>query len=188
MPAQLSRTGVPFGTVFPFAGEPNQVPRGWMLCDGQELSRLNYPLLFEAIGTAWGGTGTPNYFIPDLRGLFLRGVSGTSINDPDKDKRLSPRLPGPGTNPGNSGNNVGSFQTDEIKSHSHTIVNGCTDDNVGNTMRGGIFARSRGQGITNVEGGNESRPVNAYVNYIIKVDDQPITASSRLKNRAKKKK
>ncbi|MBK7559791.1 MAG: tail fiber protein [Chitinophagaceae bacterium] len=39
--------------MFQFAGEKNQIPQGWLACEGQELSRLTFPLLFEAIGTAW---------------------------------------------------------------------------------------------------------------------------------------
>ncbi|MBK9530314.1 MAG: tail fiber protein [Chitinophagaceae bacterium] len=168
MPAQLFRSGVPFGTIFQFAGEKNQIPQGWLACEGQELSRLTFPLLFEAIGTAWGGTGTPNFFIPDLRGMFLRGVSGDLSTDPNKDDRDSPRKFLPGANPGNSGNNVGSVQADQIREHTHPIDNGCTDDNIGATMRGGIFARSKGTGNTNLAGGKETRPVNAYIYFIIK--------------------
>lgn len=47
-------------------------PKGrWLFCDGRELSRADYPELFEAIGTTYGeGNGTTTFNIPDRRGYF----------------------------------------------------------------------------------------------------------------------
>lgn len=72
--------GVPVGTVVAFAGDGRKaVPAGWLLCDGAEVSREQYPELFRAIGTRYGaGDGASTFHLPDYRGLFLRGV-----DDPD---------------------------------------------------------------------------------------------------------
>ncbi len=55
--------------------------------------------------------------LPDLRGLFLRGVSGSrndAWRDPDADGRKD--------DAGNQvGNRVGSLQEDSLKSHTHPV-------------------------------------------------------------------
>jgi len=46
----------------------NFAPRGWHLCDGSILSIQQYVALFSLIGTYYGGNGTTNFALPDLRG------------------------------------------------------------------------------------------------------------------------
>ena len=53
--------------------------------------------------------------VPDLRGYFLRGVSGTSGRDQEADARTKLK---PG---GNDKNNVGSAQPSAYSDHSHQI-------------------------------------------------------------------
>lgn len=68
------------GTIIAFAG--NTIPAGWDLCDGKEVSRNNpmYAALHRVIGNIWGGDGSPNFRLPDLRGQFLMGaVSAAGI-------------------------------------------------------------------------------------------------------------
>ncbi|RIY13279.1 tail fiber protein [Hymenobacter rubripertinctus] len=43
------------------------LPRGWVLCDGRELSTLQYPALFAALGTCYGGNGLTTFALPDVR-------------------------------------------------------------------------------------------------------------------------
>lgn len=45
---------------------PDLVPDGWLVCNGQAVSRSVYPDLFRAIGTAHGG-GSDTFSLPDLR-------------------------------------------------------------------------------------------------------------------------
>lgn len=47
---------------FPFA------PKGWAQCNGQELPARQNAALYALIGTTFGGTGNPNFNLPDLRG------------------------------------------------------------------------------------------------------------------------
>ncbi|GAA4667612.1 hypothetical protein GCM10023262_16170 [Bartonella pachyuromydis] len=64
---------LPSGLIGPFAMET--LPSGWLLCDGRAYSRLVYWDLFNAIGTTWGeGDGVTTFHVPDLRGMFLRGM------------------------------------------------------------------------------------------------------------------
>lgn len=158
---------VPAGTVAPFGGEATQVPRGWILCDGRELASAAYPRLYKAIGKAWGSSTVDKFRVPDLQGLFLRGVDGTANRDPDKASR-SAIAPG-----GNGGMNVGSYQEDQFKSHVHNA------DPNNKFMEFRYQAaeysgwQSAGNSVnlrdaTQPAGGSETRPKNAYVNYIIK--------------------
>jgi len=46
----------------------NFAPRDWMECAGQSLEIKNYSALFSILGTRFGGNGTSNFRLPDLRG------------------------------------------------------------------------------------------------------------------------
>ncbi len=54
------------GEIRLFAG--NFAPGGWALCDGQLLPINQFIALFSVIGTFYGGNGTTNFALPDLRG------------------------------------------------------------------------------------------------------------------------
>jgi microcystin-dependent protein len=45
----------------------NFAPRGWAMCQGQILPISQYTALFSLIGTYYGGNGTTNFQLPDLR-------------------------------------------------------------------------------------------------------------------------
>lgn len=115
---------VPIGTILPYAcsmDNPEHLPDSWLPCDGRMVSNQDYPLLWEKIKVmegatsrgAWGGDGNPNFNLPDLQGRFLRGVSGNTDRDPEKERRQA-------ANPGgNVNNNVGSVQEDALQLHRH---------------------------------------------------------------------
>jgi microcystin-dependent protein len=46
----------------------NFAPRGWAFCDGQILPIAQNQALFSLLGTNYGGNGTSNFALPDLRG------------------------------------------------------------------------------------------------------------------------
>jgi len=43
-------------------------PRGWLRADGSLVPIGLYQTLFNLIGTQFGGDGTTNFALPDLRG------------------------------------------------------------------------------------------------------------------------
>ena len=45
----------------------NFAPRGWAMAQGQILPITQYTALFSLIGTYYGGNGTSNFQLPDLR-------------------------------------------------------------------------------------------------------------------------
>jgi microcystin-dependent protein len=54
------------GEIRMFAG--NFAPAGWMFCEGQLLPISEYDVLFNLIGTTYGGDGQETFALPDLRG------------------------------------------------------------------------------------------------------------------------
>lgn len=57
----------------PYVGEirmfgGNFAPAGWMFCDGSLLSIAENEVLFQLIGTTYGGDGQNTFALPDLRG------------------------------------------------------------------------------------------------------------------------
>lgn len=172
--AHYARNGVPTGSILPFTG--TEAPRGWVLCNGQELTAIaGATKLIALIGSN----------APDLQGLFLRGT-GTSS--------LDAKYVGP---------NLLKTQTDTNKNHDHDVTLSGKTDNDGNhrhLMSNNMGPQDRHHGPSNPtqiwhangnkaytstdgahthnvtlngstddSGSNESRPVNFGVNYIIKL-------------------
>ena len=70
------------GEIRLFAGlVSSQPPIGWLFCNGQTLSISSYPLLFNLLGTTYGGDGTSNYILPDLRGRTPIGIGQYASGD-----------------------------------------------------------------------------------------------------------
>lgn len=161
-------TAIPAGTIVAFGGDSAHVPPGWLLCDGRELDNSSpaYTALFKAIQYNWGSSDHSTHFnLPNTMGMFLRGVSSSSGNDPDTDARTQL------TAGANGGNNVGSYQGDEFRSHNHRIAGPAT---TGNIIGSDInfyneYVRRQTPIYSDNTGGNETRPKNVYVNYIIKL-------------------
>ena len=54
------------GEIRMFAG--TYAPQGWMFCQGQLLKIMEYDVLFNLIGTTYGGDGQDTFQLPDLQG------------------------------------------------------------------------------------------------------------------------
>jgi len=173
----------PPGSIMAFGG--NQLPDGWLLCDGSGRSSTVFPRLYAAISTNWGGgydyqngswaKGTNDFNVPDLRGVFLRGRLGTRTNfvsigqvpDPDSTSRTN-AIPG-----GNTGNKVGSVQLDAFQDHRHKPLHDFVYSQPGGLQGGGIYGGVDGstdfvKPDAGIRFGSETRSKNAYINYIIK--------------------
>jgi microcystin-dependent protein len=158
--------GVPIGTVL--ASASTIEPAGYIICSGKSLAVLSYPALFAAISYTYGGSGA-NFNVPDYRGYFLRGWDNGRGVDPDSSSRTIAN--GTGTTVGNV---LGSIQGDQFKSHNHGI-----SPNFLASSSGYFHQAASGTGAwpdkqdfqtygTQSNGGNETRPVNMYVMYIIR--------------------
>ena len=174
---------IPTGAIMAWPVE--SAPTGFILCHGQAISRSTYSALFSLIGSMYGnGDGSSNFNLPDYRGQFLRGRANGSANDPDRSSRTD-------RGDGNGGDNVGTKQDYGLLQHSHGNNSNGTNNHGFNTNNnntgafsksghsyGGsrassheIITNSWGTNHANVDGhvtNNEIRPINIYVNWIIK--------------------
>ena len=154
----------PPGTVVAYMG--TTAPAGWLLCNGASVSRSTYASLYTVIGNASGSADANSFNVPDLRGRFLRGWDNAIGRDPDRASRNAMAAGG------NTGDAIGSIQGDAFKNHSHTFYD--TYTNFSQTSASGGAGNTGATGTleqvdtTFQTGGNETRPMNAYVNYIIK--------------------
>jgi microcystin-dependent protein len=77
--ASFASAGVPSGALTPFAG--STAPSGWLLCQGQAVSRATYANLFSAISTTYGtGDGSTTFNVPDMRGNVPAGYKAGDAN------------------------------------------------------------------------------------------------------------
>jgi len=61
-----------------FGGPTVSPPAGWLLCNGQAVSRTSFSSLFASIGVLYGvGDGSTTFNLPDYRDSFPRGA----VND-----------------------------------------------------------------------------------------------------------
>jgi microcystin-dependent protein len=142
---------------------------GWVLCDGSTYPNGQFPDLFNAISESYGGFA--GYFaVPTYRGLFIRGVDGTAGRDPDSAVRIAPRPDL--SNSGNTGNNVGSLQMDQIGSHTHAYNYYNNYLKSSHTLGHECLSGQASSGMQFV-GDVETRPINQYVNFIIKAVASP---------------
>jgi microcystin-dependent protein len=175
--AAVQQALCPPGTVVAYMGAT--APAGWLLCDGKQYSRNPpYDKLYAVIGNASGSVDTNNFNVPDFRGRFLRGWTndaGTTgvARDPDAtNTNVATGGRGVSSTGGNTGNSIGSLQYDAFRSHTHTTTDRYTNwgatsasGSAGNTGATTLLTETLTSGAT---GGNETRPANVYVNYIIK--------------------
>lgn len=146
------------GTIVSYVGHLNNLPANWLFCNGLSVSTNQYPALYSAIGAAFGSVGENYFNLPDLQGMFLRGMDNGAGVDPDTATRQAPAPNG------NTGDMVGSVQLSAFASHAHQL-----GDQNGYQSTGdyGVYLADLGGGSTGVTGGSETRPINVYVNYLI---------------------
>jgi microcystin-dependent protein len=148
------------GMVVAFAG--TVAPAGWLFCDGAAVSRTGYATLFAAIGVAHGsGDGATTFNLPDYRGRFLRGVDNGQGRDPDTALRTAMNVGG------NTADAVGSVQDDMFGSHTHGSNAAVPQAAYG--VQGSYGTYATPGATVSAAGGNETRPKNAVVNYLIKM-------------------
>lgn len=152
MIAQAS--ALPVGTMVAFP--VNKLAPGFLEIDGSVKSIAAYPDLAAFLGTVFnqGNEGAGNFRLPESRAEFLRGWDH-----------------GRGVDVGRA---IGSYQAGQIESHAHTYnvtsvtagsggVSTATPTDTAGTVK-----------VTNVAGGNETRPRNLAVMWCIKAWNAPI--------------
>lgn len=59
--------------IVPWFAAGNNPPTNWAFCEGQLMSIASHSALFSLLGTRFGGNGTSNFALPDLRGRVALG-------------------------------------------------------------------------------------------------------------------
>ncbi len=171
--AQVAENGVPAGTIIAFGGRTESLS-GWLPCDGRAVARTDYPTLLANIGISWGDGSTTtlaggpksanqHFNLPDLRGVFVRGL--------DRGRNLDP-----GRQPSNTA------QLDAFQGHAHNfrawswgINTSPSDRSWMNYTYGPEVSRDDmvRQPVSDGQHGTprvatETRPINVALEYIIK--------------------
>lgn len=183
--AFLSINSPPVGTVMAYAGEwddTREKSTNWMLCNGRTIKKTDFMELFEALKPDARkyelNESEGTFRLPDLRGMFLRGLDVEGKRDPEGAKRF-----------------VGSSQDPSLAKHRHHVkleggshehivkFTAATQRNEGGDDTDEDGARNADfnfkvegdgshshDGFTDTDGGSdETRPLNIAVHYIIKV-------------------
>ncbi len=161
----------PIGTIVAYAGQalglPAEKASGWFVCDGSSVGTTDFPGYAQAVGSIYGtSAGGDSVYLPDFRGLFLRGVNGSrsdSLADPDASARFSP------PHGGASGDNVGSVQMDTVKAFPFFTYFASSGQSNTNTAPTVDDSGQKADRSSHTWGGLETRPKNAYVYWLIKV-------------------
>jgi len=163
--AAFSDNGVPVGTIVAsmlsedqFAEatydntESDLTKRKWTLADGKTVESSQYVII----------TGNAN--VPDLRGMFLRGLNvgrDDGKEDPDGGDR-------------EGGNIAGSYQSDQNLRHNHSTtfwyVNTTDSGNKYDSLWNVDPPSNQSVHSTTFNGGSEARPRNIAVYYYIKIN------------------
>lgn len=134
------------GAIFPLPNNTFEtgIPTGWLLCNGQAVSRRTYSTLFNVIGISYGsGDNRTTFNLPDLRGRTIAGretMGGVSTSGRLTNSR-------PGNVDGTLLGAIGGSETHTLSSqeaglnshnHSHTLsVSWGGDNERGNRCDGG---------------------------------------------------
>lgn len=141
----------PIGSIIPYGGAA--APNGFLLCQGQAVSRVIYAELFAVIGTTYGsGDDSTTFNLPDLRETIPVGVDENNTQ----------------TIVNHDVYTLGEFKDDSLGQHNHPLVV---------TTRATYNTAGVPVGV-----GNNNTPTTAThgkqlgVNYIIKAKQVPIPA------------
>lgn len=135
---------VPIGAVFHFAS--STAPTGYLKCNGDTIPNgsgtvqgitANFAALYAVVGSTYGSAGQ----LPDLRGEFVRGWDDSRGVDTSR--------------------TFGSAQSDELKSHTHSINPSTLVGRAGSfSATGGSQPLSQETVSIGNTGGTETRPRN----------------------------
>ena len=154
------------GMVSPIIGDLKQSVRsedfeGWLICNGQAISRTVYQDLYALIGDTFGnGDGVTTFNLPDVRGRVIGSVGASSISAPTHC----------------TGEQVG-FETHtltipELPEHNHGVNDpqhnhGITDNGHSHTYLG-VNSQGVASGLDNAAE-NSPRPVEATSNQVTNI-------------------
>ena len=178
---------VPTGSVHLMA--TTTVPSEYLKCNGAAVSRSTFSALFAIIGTTWGaGDGSSTFNVPDLRGEFVRGWDDGKGTDSSRNFASFQH-----SNNGAHSHTTNATTTISPANHNHAFpgddqfafadgVGGWTNRTTGSfnydaksqSGNGRVYLTSDASLSANTtvtvnpDGGNEARPRNIAMMYVIK--------------------
>ncbi len=157
------------GMIMMWGGLSDQVPDGWLICDGSTVSQTQYADLYTVVQDLYGQNPPDGeFYLPDLRGRFVRGVDDGAGRDPDVATRTDMQ------DPSIFSSTVGSVQSHAFQNHNHGYYEVEGQSNIPDN--GGI---DNGHDLINTSAdtdeanssvysvSTETRPINAYLYFII---------------------
>jgi microcystin-dependent protein len=133
-------------------------PKGWALCNGQLLPINQNQPLFSLLGTIYGGNGSTNFALPDLRGRVPIHVGdGHSLGE-------------------RAGEQTHTLSANELPQHRHIVgassISSAGNDNPSGRVLGGVnnmyhtpasLTAMRPETIANVGGGQPHENMQPYL-------------------------
>lgn len=146
---------IPSGIILSYGGAV--APTGWLLCQGQAVSRTTYTNLFAVLGESYGaGDGSTTFNLPNLKGKIAVGYDSTQTEFDALGET--------------GGDKTHTLTVDEIPSHTHTLNAGNFENaqpRVGTGNNDGATTRTSSA----TGGGGAHNNLQPYVvtNYVIKI-------------------
>ena len=105
--ASVLESAVPIGSITMWSGNSSNIPSGWLLCNGQAISRTTYETLYTLQGNVFGaGDGSTTFNLPDMRDRFVVGAGNAYSSN---------------SQGGANSNNIAHTHT--VNAHTHTFGN-----------------------------------------------------------------
>lgn len=147
----IEKSVCPVGTIVSYAGLT--APNGWLICNGQSLSKNDYLDLFNVIEYTYGGEND-NFNIPNLNGKIPVGLDTTQEEFNETGKT--------------GGEKTHTLTVDEMPSHGHSITAKTALMQAGSNY--GTYIANGTLNTSETGGGQAHNNLQPYItlNYIIK--------------------
>jgi microcystin-dependent protein len=118
------------GAVMAYVGNIENIPKGWLVCNGDTVKKSDYPLLYRVIGDTWGTPINPTMFVlPNTQDFMIRGLdlqnngngitdTGPRYSDPERTTRIL-----------NATQKFGSYQNPGAGPHTHPATSSSLTSN-----------------------------------------------------------
>lgn len=150
----------PTGSIIQFAG--SAAPNGYLICDGNAISRTTYAALFNVIGTNYGvGDGSTTFNLPNFKGNVAVGYdsSQTEFDQLGETGGSKTQTLTTAQLPSHS-HSAGSLSTNNTGAHTHPVYKGGNFGSGGSyEAMNGVSSGSSGTANTN-SAGNHSHTIS----------------------------
>ncbi len=165
---------LPVGSIVSYAGNLDNaelIKIGWHICDGTEMEVLAHSDLHDVIRNINGGDGK-HFNLPNYQGRFMRCVDPTGKVDKGASDRTSPAAGGA---TGRCVGSVESFSTARPHLNFEAAVphmpnDFCYTDSGADSKTYHLYRKGKATYSSSGGGDVETRPRNAYVNFIIQTE------------------